>query len=89
MGSRRKSSPSSLDQVEGVEEHAPVIAPVAQPVEYRQAIIVASYGLAIDQTGAAGKLSDGCGDCGIAAGPVVPPAASRRTSIRKPSCLIS
>src|SRR5262245_41153516 len=28
-----------LNEVEGVEEHAPVIAPVAQPVEHRQAII--------------------------------------------------
>jgi hypothetical protein len=38
-----------LDQIKGVEEDALVIAPVAQPVEYWQAIIVASYGLAIDQ----------------------------------------
>jgi hypothetical protein len=27
-----------------------VMAPIAQPVEHRQAIIVASYGLAVDQT---------------------------------------
>src|SRR5262249_56545998 len=33
-----------LNEVEGVEEHAPVIAPVAQPVEHRQAIIVAGDG---------------------------------------------
>jgi hypothetical protein len=33
IGSRRRSSPSRLDQVKGVEEDAPVIAPVGQPVE--------------------------------------------------------
>jgi hypothetical protein len=38
-----------LDQVKGVEEHAPVIAPVAQPVEYRQAVVITGHGLTVDQ----------------------------------------
>src|SRR5262249_59933183 len=33
-----------LNEVERVEEHAPVIAPVAPPVEHRQAVLVAGDG---------------------------------------------
>jgi hypothetical protein len=44
----RAPSPVEFEQIERIEEDAPVIAPVAQPVEHRQAIIVASYSLAID-----------------------------------------
>jgi len=95
-GLRRVSCPSSSSRVEGIQKHPAVLAPVAQPVEHRQPIAVAGHRLAVDQTGAAGKPSDGCGDCGIAAGPVVPlrvksrtPAAPLRAMSRKPSCFIS
>jgi len=37
-----------LKQVERVQKHPPVLAPVAQPVEHRQAVVIARYGLAID-----------------------------------------
>ena len=50
---RRTGAPQvaaiKFEQIEGVKEDAPVIAPVTQPVELRQAIIVASHGLTVDQ----------------------------------------
>jgi ferredoxin len=84
-----------FDQVEGVEEYAPVLTPVSQPVEHREPIVVASYGLAIDQARRSLERECGALDQGEAAGPIMPvagsrtPPTSRRTSIRKPSCLIS
>jgi hypothetical protein len=38
-----------FDQVEGVEEDVAVMAALAQPVEYRQAVVVASHRFAVDQ----------------------------------------
>ena len=51
-----------LDQIEDVEEHAPVIAPPPQPVELRHAVPVAGDRLSVDQARAhperAGGLED-------------------------------
>jgi hypothetical protein len=47
--SRRRSSASKLHQVEGVEEHAPIVTPIAQAIENRQAVIAAGQGLPIDE----------------------------------------
>jgi hypothetical protein len=53
------------------------IAPVAQPVEHRQAIVVASYGLAIDQARRSLERERCARDQWEAAGPVVPVAGER------------
>src|SRR5262249_41432437 len=66
-----------LNEVEGVEEHAPVIAPVAQPAKHRQAIIVPSDRLAIDQTRVRLEGIRGGGDQREAPGPVVPVASEQ------------
>jgi hypothetical protein len=55
-----------LDQVEGVKEDAPSRRP--QSVEFRQAIIVASYGFAIDEAGARLERERGARDRWEAAG---------------------
>jgi hypothetical protein len=41
-----------LDQVEGLEEHAGVVPPIADSVEARHAIAVAGHSLTIDDAGA-------------------------------------
>src|SRR5262249_58333086 len=64
-------------QVEGVEEHAPVIAPVAQSVEHRQAIMVASYGLAIEQARRSLERERGARDQRAPSGPGVPIAGAK------------
>jgi hypothetical protein len=80
-----------LDQVEGIKEHMAVIAPVAQPAEYRHASIITGHTLAIDQA----RRSLGARTISRkAAGPVVPvageePYARSIAAQRKPSCLIS
>src|SRR5262249_8692030 len=66
-----------LNEIEGVEEYAPVIAPVAQPVKYRQAVVVASYGLAIDQARRSLERERGAHDQREASGPVVPVASEK------------
>ena len=38
-----------LDEVEGVEEDVPIIAPVTQSVELPQAIVITGHGLTVDQ----------------------------------------
>src|SRR6266511_3832447 len=55
-----------LDQVERIKEHASIGAPVAQPVEHRHAIVVASYGLAIDQARCSLEREHGARDQGKA-----------------------
>jgi hypothetical protein len=57
----------------GVEEHAPV----AQPVEHRQAIIVASYGHATYQARDSPERERGARDEWEARGPVVPVAGEK------------
>jgi hypothetical protein len=44
-----RSHTIELEQIEGKQEHGPVLVPVAQPVECRQAIITVGHCLAIDQ----------------------------------------
>jgi hypothetical protein len=72
-----------------------VIAPVAQPVEYRQAGIITGHGLAIDQARRSLERERGARAISRkAAGPVVPvageePHARSIAAQRKPSCLIS
>ena len=62
--------------------------PPPQSVEHRQAIIVASYGLAIDQARCSLERERGARDQGEAAGPVVPIAGekphARRVAPPKP-----
>src|SRR5262249_50227991 len=41
-----------LDQIEGVQEHAGVMPPVAEAVETRHAVAVAGHSLTIDDAGA-------------------------------------
>ena len=60
-----------LDQVEGVEEHVPVIAPTPQSVEHRQSIAVTGDGLTVDQARHSLERERGARDQGEAAGPVV------------------
>jgi hypothetical protein len=66
-----------LDQVEGVKEDAPVIAPVAQPVEHWQSIAVTGDGLAVDQARRGLERERGTRDQWKAAGPVVPVAGEK------------
>ena len=66
-----------FDQVEGVEEYAPVLTPVSQPVEHREPIVVASYGLAIDQARRSLERECGALDQGEAAGPIMPVAGGK------------
>src|SRR5262245_62411823 len=51
-GSRRRSSPVQLNEVEGVEEGTVVMAVVANEIERRHAVVVASNRLPIDDAGA-------------------------------------
>src|SRR5437016_14279250 len=64
-------------QVERIKEHASIGAPVAQPVEHRQAIVVASYGLAIDQARCSLEREHGARDQWEASGPGVPVAGEK------------
>jgi hypothetical protein len=40
-----------LEQVEGEQEHVVIVAPVAQPLEHRDPVLIADDGLAVDQAG--------------------------------------
>src|SRR5215471_14523933 len=55
-----------------LEEYAPVLTPVSQPVEHREPIVVARYGLAIDQARRSLERECGALDQGEAAGPIMP-----------------
>jgi hypothetical protein len=68
-----------FDQVEGVKEDAPVIAPVAQPVEHRQAIPITGNRLAVDQARRSLERERGARDQWEAAGPVVSVAGENRS----------
>src|SRR6516225_9574457 len=57
-GSRRRSSPSSLDQVEGVEEDARVMVSIADAVEARDPVLSARHRLAVDDAGARAQLGE-------------------------------
>ena len=66
-----------LDQIEDVEEHAPVIAPPPQPVELRHAVPVAGDRLSVDQAGAHPERAGGLGDERVAVRPVAPVAGEK------------
>jgi hypothetical protein len=60
-----------LDQVEGVEEDASVIAPVADAVEVRHTVLVAAHGLAVDDTRARAQAGQRLDDQREAMGEVI------------------
>ncbi len=64
-----------LDQVEGVEEHAGVVAAVAQPVEVRHAVVVAAHRLAVEDAGSRAQAGERLDDQREAVGEVVAGAA--------------
>jgi len=66
-----------LNQVERVEEHAPVLAPVAQPVEHRQPVVITGHSLTIDQAGRCPQRRCGPRDEREAPGPAVPVAGEK------------
>ena len=47
-----------LDEVEGVQEHPVVMAAVADPVEARHAVVIATHGLAVDEERGRKRASD-------------------------------
>src|SRR5262249_24568875 len=51
-GSRRRSSPFTLDQVEGVKEYAFVSALVTDEIERGNAVVITGNSLAVDNAGA-------------------------------------
>ena len=61
-----------LDQVEGVEEDARVMAPLAYAIEARHAVVAAGDRLTIDDAGARWQHCHGLAYEGEAGGPVVP-----------------
>jgi len=61
-----------LDEVEGVEEDAPVSALVPDEIERGDTVVIASDRLAIDDAGARAQASQGLGDEREAMGEVVP-----------------
>src|SRR5215471_13211674 len=69
-GSRRKSR-RSLDQVESVEEGTVVMAVVANEIERRHAVVVASNRLPIDDAGARAQAGQRLNDQREAAGEVI------------------
>ena len=66
-----------FDQVEGVKEDAPVIAPVAQSVEARHAVRITGDRLAVDEARTRLERAGGRDDQWEAAGPVVPVAGEK------------
>ena len=57
-------------EIEGIQEHARVIASRMQPVEIRHAILAANHRLAIDQEPGDTQPVGGMRDPGIALGPI-------------------
>src|SRR5258707_4363371 len=51
-----------LDQVEGVQEHARVVAAIADAVEARHAVVAAAHRLAVDDAGARAQAGKGLDD---------------------------
>jgi hypothetical protein len=74
-GSRRRSSPFSSIRVEGVEEDAGVMPPVADAVEACHAVIVAAHRLAVDDAGARAQAGEGLDNQREAVGQVISRAA--------------
>src|SRR5271165_7004981 len=70
-GSRRRSATVQLDQVERIEEHAPVVPAIADAVEARDAIVAACHRLAVDDAGARTQPGEALDDEREALGEVV------------------
>jgi len=66
-----------FQQVEGEQEHAAIVALVAQPLEHGEAVLVAGDRLDVDQAGARLEPVHGLDDGGIAVRPVVPVAGEQ------------
>jgi hypothetical protein len=60
-----------LDQVEGVEEDAIIMPAIAQQIERRQAVVVASHSLAVDDAGARAQTRQRFDDQREAVGEIV------------------
>src|SRR5262245_43456582 len=66
-----------FEQVEGVQENPPVLAPVAQPVEHRQSVAVAGHRLPVEQERSALQGAGGLEDQRKASRPVDPVAGEQ------------
>src|SRR5262249_34828668 len=62
-------------QIEGVQEHAGVVPPIADAVEARHAIALAGYRLAVDDAGSRAQPSHGFDNQGKTVGEIVAGAA--------------
>jgi hypothetical protein len=67
-----------LNQIEGVQEHAAIMAPISNVIEARCATLIAGGGLSIDDAGARAQPSQGLHDqrktiCQVVARPAVEP----------------
>jgi hypothetical protein len=85
-----------LSSREGVEEGLGLVPPMAEQLEGRHALLIATHDHAVDQARSHLEVVHGLDDEGVAARPVVAvagdepdPRGSRRAISRKPSCLIS
>jgi hypothetical protein len=65
--------PVQFDEVEGVQEDAGVVPPVADAVEARPAVIVAAHRLAVDDAGSRAETGQRLDDQGEAVGQAVAP----------------
>jgi len=85
-----------LDQVEGVQEHFAIVAPIANPIEHREAVLVAGNRLAVDDARPGAQVSQRFDNQPEAVGQLVAGAAVEpnlgavlAATTRNPSCLIS
>ena len=60
-----------LDQVEGIEEHARIVPPIADAVEARDPVLAARHRLAVDDAGARAQLGERLDDEREAVGQVI------------------